>query len=112
MKGACVMLNEALKLARQFHRMSLSELAEKMEISKSYLSEIENNHKNVTLELLNRYSKALNIPVSHLMLFAESMNEKNPLDKVRRAVAGKALSMLRWVEEITHDEQAAEKEKV
>ncbi len=104
------MLNDALKLARQFHRLSLSELAERMEVSKSYLSEIEHGHKNATLDLLNRYSKALNMPVSHLLLFSESLGDEKPTDKFRRAIAGKALSMLKWVEEISRDQQVAEKE--
>jgi transcriptional regulator with XRE-family HTH domain len=106
------MLNEALKLARQFHRLNQSELAERMSVSKSYLSEIEHGHKNVTLDLLNRYSTALNIPVSHLMLFAENLHDKKPTERLRRAVAGKALSMLRWLEEITRDAEAVKVESL
>ena len=106
------MINEALKLARQFHRLNLSELAEKMKVSKSYISEIENNHKKPTLELLSKYSKALNIPVSHLMLFAEGLDDKKPIERFRLALAGKALSMLRWVEDITRDGDVEAKEDV
>lgn len=105
------MQDEALKLVRQFHRLSLTETAEKLGISKSYLSLIENGHKKPTLELLEAYGKAFNMPVSQLLLFDEALGGPKPDDRVRRAVAGKAIRMLRWLEEITREEKGSEIEE-
>ena len=104
------MQNEALKLVRQFHKLSLTETANRLGISKSYLSLIENGHKKPTLDLVEAYAKAFNMPVSQLMLFAEGIGDPRPGDRVRRAVAGKAVRMLQWLEQITHDEEEDEKE--
>ena len=102
------MQNEALKLVRQFHRLNLTETANRLGISKSYLSLIENGHKQPTLELVEAYAKVFNMPVSQLMLFAEGLGDPRPGDRVRRAIAGKAVRMLQWLEEVTHDEDEKE----
>lgn len=104
------MQNKALKLVRQFHKLSLTEAANRLGISKSYLSLIENGHKKPTLDLVEAYAKAFNMPVSQLMLFAEGIGDPRPGDRVRRAIAGKAVRMLQWLEEITHEEEEDEKE--
>jgi transcriptional regulator with XRE-family HTH domain len=92
-----VMQNDALRLMRVFHDMSQTNLADKLGISKSYLSEIEKGEKKkVTLDLLERYSQVFNIPVSSLMFFAEQVDQGN-YEKVRSSVAGKVLKMLDWI---------------
>ena len=91
------MQNDALRLMRVFHDMSQTNLADKLGISKSYLSEIEKGEKKkVTLDLLERYSQVFNIPVSSLMFFAEQVDQGN-YEKVRSSVAGKVLKMLDWI---------------
>ena len=91
------MQNDALRLVRVFHDMSQTALADKLKISKSYLSEIEKGEKKkVTLELLERYSEVFKIPVSSLMFFAEQVGNDRS-EKVRTAVAGKVLKMLEWI---------------
>ncbi len=92
-----VMQNDALRLIRVFHDMSQTALADKLGISKSYLSEIEKGEKKkVTLDLLERYSQVFNIPVSSLMFFAEQL-DADKHEKVRATVAGKVLKMLDWI---------------
>ena len=91
------MQNDALRLMRVFHDMSQTNLADKLGISKSYLSEIEKGEKKkVTLDLLERYSQVFNIPVSSLMFFAEQVDQDN-YEEVRASVAGKVLKMLDWI---------------
>ncbi len=106
------MQNEALKLVRQFHNLSLTETASRLSVSKSYLSLIENGHKKPTLDLVEAYAKAFNMPVSQLMLFAEGIGDPKPSDRIRRAIAGKAIRMLQWLDEISHNEDGKEKEHV
>ena len=91
------MQHEALRLVRVFHDMTQSALAEKLEISKSYLSEIEKGEKKkVSLELLEKYSGIFNIPMSSLLFFAEQLDESRG-EKARKVVATKVLKMLDWV---------------
>ncbi|MBD1903867.1 helix-turn-helix domain-containing protein [Trichocoleus sp. DQ-A3] len=91
------MLNEALRLMRVFHDLSQKELAEKLGISKSYLSEIESGKKNPTLALLNNYSGLFDVPVSSIMFFGESLNKDIPTEKLRTFVSAKVLAILKFI---------------
>lgn len=93
------MLNEALRLMRVFHDLSQKELAEKLGISKSYLSEIESGKKTPTLELLNRYSHLFDIPVSSIMFFGESLNKDGKTEKLKTFVSSKVLAILNFIAE-------------
>jgi transcriptional regulator with XRE-family HTH domain len=90
------MQHEALRLVRVFHDMNQTTLAERLQISKSYLSEIESGKKQVTLELLQRYAETFGMPLSSLLFFAEQV-DNGAREKVRTAIAGKALKMLNWM---------------
>jgi transcriptional regulator with XRE-family HTH domain len=92
------MIHKALKLIRQFHNLKQVELAEKLSISKSYLSEIESGKKPASIELLNKYSKQFDIPTSSLVFFSESLeNNKKTPDKFKSFFAGKILNIMEWV---------------
>jgi transcriptional regulator with XRE-family HTH domain len=98
------MINKALKLIRQFHDLKQVELASKLEISKSYLSEIESGKKPVSFEMLEKYSKEFDIPTSSLVFFSESLSSKKGISEKFRAVfSGKVLDMMEWL--IDRDEQ-------
>lgn len=91
------MQNDALRLVRVFHDMSQTDLAAKLRISRSYLSEIEKGEKKkVTLDLLERYAEVFKIPMSSLMFFAEQVDGSRA-ERARVAVAGKIAKMLDWV---------------
>lgn len=90
------MQHEALRLVRVFHDMNQTTLAERLQISKSYLSEIESGKKQVTLELLQRYAETFGMPLSSLLFFTEQV-DNGTREKVRTAIAGKALKMLNWM---------------
>lgn len=91
------MQHEALRLVRVFHDMNQSALAERLGISKSYLSELESGKKSPTLDLLQKYAEAFNMPLSSLLFFAENVDNPSRSDKVRATIAGKALKMLQWI---------------
>ena len=90
------MQHEALRLVRVFHDMNQTALAERLEISKSYLSEIESGKKQVTLELLQKYADTFGMPLSSLLFFSERV-EGGASERVRTAIAGKVVKMLDWM---------------
>ena len=93
-------MGEALRLLRIFNGYKSAELAELLEISQSYVSELENNKKQPTMEILDRYAKVFEMKKSTLFLFAESLEtEKNKLDEKQRvAVAG--MKLLKILEKV------------
>jgi transcriptional regulator with XRE-family HTH domain len=102
------MLNEALRLIRVFHDLSQTELAARLGVSKSHVSEIESSKKTPSIEILQRYSKEFAIPISSIMFFAENLDEKPPVERVRVAVSSKVLRILKFIAERT-ERRAAEK---
>jgi transcriptional regulator with XRE-family HTH domain len=101
------MLHLALRHLRRFHGIKQQDLAQKLEISNSYLSEIESGVKAhaITVELLGKYSQIFDIPVSTLLLFSEQMEAGKRSDKLRVLMAGKVLKILDWIDK--QDEPAA-----
>ena len=93
------MLSKALRLVRIFHDLSQKELAEKLGISKSYLSEIESGKKNPNLNIIGKYSDTFDIPVSSIMFFAENLEPKNRSEKMKTAVSSKILAILNFIAE-------------
>jgi transcriptional regulator with XRE-family HTH domain len=94
-------LNEALRLVRVFHDLNKTQAAERVGLSKSYITELEAGDKKVTLEVLQKYAAAFNIPLSSLMFFAERAGDVSSSDKVRYTVAGNAIKMLDWIATLT-----------
>jgi len=100
------MLNRALKLLRTYHQLKQVELAKRLGVSNSYLSEIETGAKMPGVDLLEKYAKIFKMPVSSIMLFSERMSdEKKTGEKLRVAAADKILRLLEWIDEreaVTH----------
>lgn len=93
------MLGQALKYVRAFHDISQGDLADKLEISRSYLSEIESGKKTPPLEILERYAAIFNIPASSLLLFSEQLEEDNFPERARVYAAKKIIKIMEWVTE-------------
>lgn len=95
-----VMLNRALRLLRTYHQFTQVDLAKRLGISNSYLSELESGDKSPGFELLEKYSDIFKMPVSSILLFSESMGAtRKPGAKLRVAAADKILRLLEWLEE-------------
>ena len=101
------MIHEALRLMRVFHDFKQVELAEKLGISKSHISEIEKGNKSPSLDLIQRYATELKIPVSSIMFFAEELPNAKSGEKIRSKIAGKVIDILRFVERKADAEDAA-----
>ncbi len=74
------MINDALRLLRLYFGMSQQEIAETVGVSQSLVSDVEASRKNVSLDLLERYSRALGIKMSQLLFFAEEI-EGEPIKR-------------------------------
>lgn len=93
-------MGETLKLLRIFFGYKSVEMAKKLNISQSFLSEIENSKKNATLDLLNQYSKVLSIKVSTIVLLSESLeNDKNSNKDIKHNIAGIGMKVLKILKE-------------
>lgn len=64
-------LGTVLQLLRIANNLSIKELAEKINTSSAYISEIEANKKKPSLELLSKYSEALGVNTSTILYFDE-----------------------------------------
>lgn len=97
MKGNA-MIGDILKRTRMIYGYKASEMSELLQISKSYLSEIENNKKKPSLDLLEKYSEIYGMKLSSLILLSESYedaNKRNKGDKFIRSM------MISFVEKMT-----------
>jgi len=98
-------MNRALKLIRQYHRLSQTELAKQISISTSYLSELENGRKEPSLDLLHRYAEHFKVPLSSLVVFSETLSGEHNNSKARAFVSKKMLKILEWI--VTDDDAEA-----
>ncbi len=89
------LMNEALKIVRLYWGKTQAELASTLGVSQSYISEVEKGNREVTMDLLGRYSKELKVPMSSLMLFAEKVSGAPPITRGKLLMAGKALDFLK-----------------
>lgn len=86
---------------RVFHDMTQADLADKLGVTKSYVSEIEAGNKTPSLEVLNQYAKAFEIPLSSILFFAENIENPSSTLKTQTFIAGKVLSLLNFIAEKT-----------
>ncbi|MBD8880108.1 helix-turn-helix transcriptional regulator [Rhodanobacter sp. 7MK24] len=101
------MINRALRLAREFNRMKQVELAKRLNISTSYLSEIEAGKKPPSIELLDGYAEVFGVPASTFLMFREQVIGKEDVKQQERA--RKLLQFFEWV--AREDDDSAEKEE-
>ena len=92
------MLGEALRLIRVYHDLKQKQVAKRLAISTSYLSEIEKGRKVPTLDLIQRYSNTFGVPVSSIMFFAEQVETGGTYDRARSFVAGKMIGLMQFLE--------------
>ena len=102
------MYHRALKLIRQYHRLSQVELANRLGLSKSFISELEREDgKKPSVDVLERYASYFKIPLSSLLVFAERSDNAELEDRARDYVADKVLKMLEWLEETTRNDHSS-----
>lgn len=96
------MISEALRLLRVFHDMKQKELAKKLSISPSHVSEIEKGNRTPSLEVIQKYATVFHIPVSSIMFFSENINKAQKAGgsdgKAKTVIASKVIGFLKLIE--------------
>lgn len=92
------MIHEALRLIRVFHDLKQNELAHRLGVSGSHISEVEKGIKTPSLDLIEKYSREFGLPVSAIMFFAEELPTARAGEKVRGRIAGKVIGFLQLIE--------------
>lgn len=97
-EGGISLIGDILKRTRTIYGYKASELSELLGISKSYLSEIENNKKQPSLELLEKYSKIYDMKVSSLILLSENYEDASKNNKGDKFIRN---MMIKLIEKMT-----------
>lgn len=76
------------KIARQYRRKTLQDIAAELGYAYSWISQIENNHRPPSLAILEAYASYLSVRLSSFIAFAEAFHDADyPLrrmcDKMR-----------------------------
>ena len=93
-------MGEALRLLRIFNGYKSAELAKKLELSQSYVSELENGKKQPTMEVLDKYAKVFEMKKSTLMLFAESLECEEIKNDKKQRIARAGMKLLKILEKV------------
>ncbi|GED28680.1 hypothetical protein BAG01nite_47820 [Brevibacillus agri] len=88
------MIGDVLKKTRAIYGYKATEMSSKLGISSSYLSEIENNKKQPSLELLQRYSEILGIRLSSLILLSENLENATKRNKSQEFIKKMMLGLI------------------
>lgn len=65
------MINQALKTLRIYYELKQKEIAQKLGVSPSHVSEMENGKVYPSIQILEKYSIFFKIPISNIFLIAE-----------------------------------------
>ncbi len=97
------MIGKALRLIRVFHNIKAYDLAGNLEISASYLSEIETGKKQPSLELIHKYSSYFQLKPSAILFFSEELDSKGMIkmlndSKLKNYIRTQLLNFLQSIE--------------
>lgn len=92
------MLGEALRLLRVLHDKKLVEFAKELEVSPSFISEIETGKKKPNLEIIERYGDMFGVRPSAILFFAEELDNDSAKSKVKGFAREKMIKLLQIVE--------------
>lgn len=97
------MIGDTLKHIRGIYGYKASELCEKLGISSSYLSEIENNKKQPPLDLLQKCADIYGIKLSSLILLSESYDDAAAKGKGKVAIRALMMKLITKLSSIAEE---------
>jgi transcriptional regulator with XRE-family HTH domain len=68
-------LKDALRLVRIYGNLTLKQLSEKSNFSVSYLSELENGRRSISLKIVSVYASIFGLKQSDILSFAEDLEK-------------------------------------
>lgn len=92
------MLGEALRLLRVMNDIKAMDLAKQLDISPSYLSEIEKGKKEPPLDLIKKFAKVFDTTPSSLLFFSESLDKDNLKGDVKKNLRSGLMKLLKFVD--------------
>lgn len=101
------MINDIIKLIRKFHGLKLIEMADMIGLSNSHLSLLENGGRNVSVDLLNIYSRTFGIDVSAMFYLLEHLDDSKMHEKVPGVFSAKSIHFFKWVHQSKIDNKPA-----
>jgi transcriptional regulator with XRE-family HTH domain len=88
------MINDALRLLRLYLGLSQKQISSEVELSQSMISDIETGNKEVSMDVLERYSEKLNVRMSQLLFFAEELEGEPVRTRGKLIIANRVLKLL------------------
>lgn len=94
------MINEALRLLRLYCGFSQVEMAGRLAVAQSLVSQVEAGRKSVTMDLLKAYSEATGVRMSQLLFFAEEIEGVPIARRGQLIVADKVIKLLEKIKPV------------
>lgn len=94
------MINEALRLLRLYCGFSQADMAQRLSVAQSMVSDVEAGRKNVSMDLLEAYSRATGVKMSQLLFFAEEIDGEPIARRGHLIVADKVLKLLEAIKPV------------
>ena len=94
------MIGETLKYLRVFSDLTMIELGEKLDLSQSFISEIENGKKQPTLQIIERYADYFSMKPSTILLFSEALDKDtdHSMAGAKQRVAYAGMKLIKIIE--------------
>jgi transcriptional regulator with XRE-family HTH domain len=87
-------IGEALRLIRSINDLTQKELADELDLSSSYVSELERNNRDPSLSVLQKYAEFFEVPVSSLLMFAENIDDRKRGRSAKKVVSSGLLKLM------------------
>lgn len=94
------MINDALRLLRLYCGFSQVEMAQRLSVAQSMISDVEAGRKSVSMDLLEAYSQATGVKMSQLLFFAEEIDGEPIARRGHLIVADKVLKLLEAIKPV------------
>jgi transcriptional regulator with XRE-family HTH domain len=75
------------------------ELAQRLKVSKSHVTEIESGKTTPSLNLLERYAQTFEVPVSAIVFFAEHLDGIDREAAIKQLLSPKMVSLMEYLKE-------------
>ncbi|QAA30358.1 helix-turn-helix domain-containing protein [Clostridium manihotivorum] len=84
-----IKLGQRIKEERLKSRLTQEQLAESIDISNSYIGQIERGERNLSLDTLIRLANRLGVTIDYLLQDYISVNDDNFIDQINQIINGR-----------------------